>query len=398
MTSSKLIVLLIVASTFFIFMTNGIYALTFAPFATSILGLSPGLVGAIIGMSGFIRIFLDLPLGVTLDRVGRRIPGLIGTLFFAGSAAIGAIATNVIHLIVFQLFQGLSHMFFMSANAVLIADLAPDGQTGRYMSVWQIGINLGGAIGPILAGMILSTSGYRTVLWLSAGISLIPVAFYSVIVWRCRAPRPQRTGAVRRVPLRLVLNDRRIFGGCFAAFASFFVLTGIRATVLPLYSTEILGFDAEAVGQVIGVTSLINSFLLLPSGLLTDKVTSRTMLMGGLALFIVSLGGFVFWTTYPLLVLAASILGGASAMVGPARMVAITEYAPRDAKGTAMGLYRTFQSLAFLFGPLVSGVLYESSSLAPFIASIVICCAAIGIIFTVLSSRTTDSLGENPTR
>jgi MFS family permease len=388
MASSKLIVLLIVASTFFVFMNSGVYTLTFAPFATSILGLSPGLVGAIIGVSGFIRIFLDLPLGVTLDRVGRRVPGLIGTLFFAGSAVIGAVAANIIHLIVFQVLQGLGHMFFMAANAVLIADLAPAGQTGRYMSIWQIGINLGGAIGPILAGMVLITSEYRTVLWLSAGISLIPVALYSVIVWRYRPPRPRHVRTARRIPLTSVLKDHRIFGGCFAAFASFFVLIGIRATILPLYSTQVLGLDAEAVGQVIGVTSLVNSFLLLPSGLLTDKVSRRVMLMGGLALFIVSLGGFVFWTEYPLLVLAASLLGGASAVVGPARMVAVTEYAPRDAKGTAMGLYRTFQSLAFLFGPLVSGVLYESSPLAPFIASIAICCVAIGVIFSVLSPRT----------
>ena len=32
----------------------------------------------------------DLPLGVVLDRVGRRVPGLIGTLCFAASAAIAA--------------------------------------------------------------------------------------------------------------------------------------------------------------------------------------------------------------------------------------------------------------------------------------------------------------------
>jgi MFS family permease len=387
MASSKLIVLLIVASTFFIFLSSGIYALTFAPFATSTLGLSPGLVGAIIGMSGFVRIFLDIPLGVTLDRVGRRVPGLIGTLFFAGSAVIGALASNILHLILFQILQGLGQMFFMAANTVLIADLAPSGQLGRYVSIWQVGINLGDAIGPILAGMILLSSGYRTVFWLSAIILLVPVGLYSLIVWQHRVSRPLRASSRRRIPILSVLKDRRILGGCFAAFASFFVLVGIRSTVFPLYGTQVLHLNTETVGQILGVTSLVNSFLLLPSGLLTDKVSRRTMLISALILFIVSLCGFVFWTEYPLLVLAASILGSASAVIGPSRIVAVTEYAPLDAKGTAMGLYRTFQSLAFLCGPLVSGVLYESSTVTPFLASIAICGAAIGVIASVLPPR-----------
>jgi MFS family permease len=368
-------------------MSIGVYALTFAPFATSIIGLSPGMVGAIMGVSGLVRIFLDLPLGVALDRFGRRVPGLIGTLFFAVSAVIGAVASNVIHLILFQIMQGLGQLFYMAANIVLIADLSPSGKTGRYVSVWQIGINLGEAAGPIMAGMLLVTYGYRTVFWLSAFISLVPVVLYSLIVWQHRANKPLRARSSRRISITSVLKDRRILGGCFAAFASFFVLIGIRSTILPLYSTQVLSLNTEAVGQLIGVTSLVNSFLLIPSGILTDKIHRRIMLMSGLALFVVSLSGFLFWTEYPLLLLSASVFGGASAVVGPSRIVAVTEYAQPEAKGTAMGLYRTFQSLAFLLGPLVSGLLYESSTIAPFIASIAICFAAIVIIASVLSNQ-----------
>jgi MFS family permease len=391
MATSKMIFLLIVASTFFTFMSLGIYALTFAPFATSQLGLAPSLVGAIIGVSGLIRIFLDLPLGVVLDRVGRRVPGLIGTLFFAGSAVIATVASHALHLVLFQLCQGLGQMFFMAANTVLIADLAPSGKLGRYVSLWQIGINLGDAVGPILAGLLLVSDGYQVVFGLSAGITLIPVALYGVIVWQQHG-RSSLRGRARprvRIPIRVVLQNTRILGGCFAAFASFFVLSGIRSTVWPLYSTEVLHLNAAVVGQVLGVTSLVNSVLLLPSGLLTDRVSRRNMLMGGFALFILSLGSFLVWTTSSLLVLTAGILGAASAAVGPARIVAVTESAPPNGRGTAMGLYRTFQSLAFLSGPLVSGVVYEAAPLTPFLVGIGVCGAAIGVIFAVLRPRGT---------
>lgn len=389
MTTSKTIFLLIVASTFFTFLSLGIYALTFAPFATSQLGLSPGLVGAIIGVSGLIRIFLDLPLGVVLDRVGRRVPGLIGTLCFAASAVVAVVASHALHLIVFQLLQGLGQMFFMAANTVLIADLAPSRQLGRYISLWQIGINLGDAIGPMLAGLLLVTAGYRTVFSLSAGITLIPVVLYGVIVWQHRGRGTPRARAPPRIPLRAVLRNTRILGGCFAAFASFFVLSGIRSTVWPLYSTEVLHLDAAVVGQVLGVTSLVNSLLLLPSGLLTDRVSRRGMLMGGFAVFMLSLGGFLVWAAPSLLLLAAGILGAASAAVGPSRIVAVTEHAPPNGRGTAMGLYRTFQSLAFLLGPLVSGVVYEAAPLTPFLVSIGVCGAAIAVIAAVLRPRGT---------
>lgn len=384
MTTSKLIFVLIVLSTFFTFLSLGMYALTFAPFATSQLGLSPGLVGAIIGVSGLIRIFLDLPLGVVLDRVGRRVPGLIGTLCFAGSAVIALVASHALHLVAFQLLQGLGQMFFMAANTVLIADLVPSRQLGRYISLWQIGINLGDAIGPMVAGVLLVTEGYRTVFGLSAGITLLPVLLYGVIVWQHRGRRAPRARAPPRIPIRRVLQNTRILGGCFAAFASFFVLSGVRSTVWPLYSTEVLQLNTAVVGQVLGVTSLVNSVLLLPSGLLTDRVSRRSMLIAGFALFIVSLGGFLVWTDPSLLLLVAGILGAASAAVGPSRIVAVTEHAPPNGRGTAMGLYRTFQSFAFLLGPLVSGIGYEVAPLTPFLVGIGVCGAAIAVIYVVL--------------
>jgi MFS family permease len=387
MTTSKLIFVLIVLSTFFTFVSLGMYALTFAPFATSQLELSPGLVGAIIGVSGLIRIFLDLPLGVVLDRVGRRVPGLMGTLCFAGSAVIALVASNAVHLVIFQLLQGLGQMFFMAANTILIADLVPSRQLGRYISLWQIGINFGDAIGPMVAGLLLVTEGYQTVFGLSAGITLIPVALYGVIVWQHRGRDIPRARAPPRIPIRRVLQNTRILGGCFAAFASFFVLSGIRSTVWPLYSTEVLQLNAAVVGQVLGATSLVNSVLLLPSGLLTDRVSRRSMLMAGFALFIVSLGGFLVWTDPSLLLLTAGILGAASAAVGPSRIVAVTEHAPPNGRGTAMGLYRTFQSFAFLLGPLVSGVGYEAAPLIPFLVGMGVCGAAIAVIYVVLRPR-----------
>jgi MFS family permease len=389
MTTEKLVLICIVMSTFFSFMSQGIFTLTFAPFATNVLELSPSLVGAIIGLSGFIRLFLDLPLGMVLDRVGRRVPGLIGTLFFTGSAVIAVVASHVLHLILFQLLQGLGQMFFMAANTILIADLVPSKQLGRYISIWQIGINLGDAVGPILAGLLLVTTGYRTVFGLSAGITLVPVVLFTVIVWLYHTTQPSRPRAPPRIPVRAVLKNTRILGGCFAAFASFFVLSGIRSTVWPLYSAEVLGLTAVVVGQVLGVTSLVNSLLLLPSGLLTDKVSRRVMLVGGFALFILSLGGFCVWTIHPLLLLAAGILGAASAAVGPSRLVSVTEHAPPNGRGTAMGLYRTFQSFAFLSGPLVSGVVYETNVLAPFLVCILVCVVAMGFIYMVLRPRST---------
>jgi MFS family permease len=384
MTTSKMIFLLIVTSTFFTFLSLGMYTLTFAPFATSQLGLSPGLVGAIIGVSGLIRIFLDLPLGVMLDRVGRRVPGLIGTLFFTGAAVIATVASHALHLILFQLFQGLGQMFFMAANTVLIADLVPSEKLGRYISLWQIGINLGDAVGPILAGLLLVSDGYRTVFSLSASITLIPIVLYGMIVWQHYGKSYPQARVPLRIPIRAVLQNTRILGGCFAAFASFFVLSGIRSTVWPLYSNEVLHLNAVVVGQVLGVTSLINSMLLFPSGLLTDRVSRRGMLTGSFVLFILSLGGFLIWTAPSLLIMAAGILGAASAAVGPSRIVAVTEYAPPNGRGTAMGLYRTFQSLALLSGPLISGLVYEATPLTPFLVSIGVCGVAIVVIFVVL--------------
>lgn len=388
MRSTTFNLFLVILSTFLTFVCVGVYAVTFATFAVQSLGVSPTLLGTIIGTSGLVRIFFELPVGVMLDRIGRKIPGLVGATLFSIATLVCALAGDIYYLLAFQVLQGLGQMFYMAANIVLVSDLSPSGKAGRYMSLWQMGITLGEAAGPVVGGALATLYDLRTAFWFSFAVSIpSAVIFYLISVPR----RPKMNGAtetssgVKGLAVFGVLRDRRILGGCFAAFASFFTVTGIRTTILPIYGTKHLGLDEASVGLLLGVSSAVNFLLLLPSGVLSDRLGRRLMLGAGLSLFSVSVVGYIVFKSFLILVVPSIIFGVASAMVGPSRIVVVTDYARPDEKGTAMGAYRTFQSLAFLLGPMVAGALLEfHSPEAAFASSIIICVVAIALIQMVL--------------
>ncbi|MFQ6075365.1 MAG: MFS transporter [Candidatus Bathyarchaeia archaeon] len=385
MRSATFTLFLVTLSTFLTFVCIGVYAVTFATFATS-LEISPAMVGAIIGTSGLVRIFLDMPVGVLVDRVGRKIPGLIGTMLFSVAALVCALARDVYYLVAFQVLQGLSQMFYMAATIVLVSDLSPSSKAGRYMSLWQTGLVLGQSIGPVVGGGLADLYNERAAFWFSFIVSIAPITIYLVSVPRrteltevTKAPKTGQGTAVLGV-----LKDKRILGGCFAAFASFFTVIGIRTTLLPIYGTR-LGLDKTSVGVLVGISGAVNTILLLPSGVLSDRLGRRLMLTAGLSLFSVSVVGYILSKSFLTLVVPSVLFGVASAIVGPSRIVAVTDYAKPGEKGTAMGAYRTFQSLALVLGPMVAGALLELySPEAAFASSIVICMVAVALIRMVL--------------
>ncbi len=386
MNSPTLVLALTTLSTFLTFVNISAYTVMFAPFASSF-GLSAAMVGTLIGISGLSRVFLDLPAGLVLDRIGRRIPALIGATIFSAGALILAISTDVYHLIIFQVLQGLGQMFTVVASIALVADSSPPGKSGRYMSLWQTGLSLGETVGPIVGGLLATIYNYRVAFWLNLVVSLAPMAIFAFGL--PSKTRPERVpGGLWRdgwATIFRLLQNRRVLAGCFTSFASFFAYQAVRSTILPLYSTRGLFLSLASVGTLLTLSSIVNVMALIPSGVLSDKLGRGTMIVAGLSLQAVSAVGYAVSGDFLTLIFPSLIFGVGNALVGPSRIVIVTESAKPEERGMALGAYRTFQSLAFLFGPLAAGLLIEFVSFSAALGAIVaVCAVAAGTIFAII--------------
>ncbi|ELZ55158.1 MULTISPECIES: MFS transporter [Halorubrum] len=177
------------------------------------------------------------------------------------------------------------------------------------------------------------------------------------------------TDTDRRV---IVLALARMVG---AAGNSFLIV------VLPLYVSSDLvdiegllgaevGVGAAAVtlteplliGIVLSLFGFLNSLSQPFTGRLSDRVGARRpFVLAGILLLGTASGLYTVATSYPVLVALRAIQGLGAALIIPATVALVNEYAASDAdRGGNFGVYNTFRLIGFGFGPVLAGAVVEA--------------------------------------
>ena len=151
--------------------------------------------------------------------------------------------------------------------------------------------------------------------------------------------------------------------------------------VLPLYITSDLvdiesllgaevGVGAAAVtlteplliGVVLSLFGFLNSLSQPFTGRLSDRVGARRpFVLAGILLLGTASGLYTVATSYPVLVALRAIQGLGAALIIPATVALVNEYAASDAdRGGNFGVYNTFRLIGFGFGPVLAGAVVEA--------------------------------------
>ncbi|EMA59978.1 major facilitator superfamily MFS_1 [Halorubrum distributum JCM 13561] len=185
--------------------------------------------------------------------------------------------------------------------------------------------------------------------------------------------------------------------------------------VLPLYITSDVvdiqrllgtevGVGAAAVtlteplliGVVLSLFGFLNSLSQPFTGRLSDRVgRRRPFVLAGILLLGTASGLYTIATSYPALVALRAIQGLGAALIIPATVALVNEYAASDTdRGGNFGVYNTFRLIGFGFGPVLAGAVVEAGpyDLSPiglpvldgFDAAFVAACAGAYLSFTLV--------------
>jgi MFS transporter, ACS family, aldohexuronate transporter len=197
--------------------------------------------------------------GRLVDVVGTRTGFLIIMLFWSLACASHGLATSVAMLAVSRFLLGLGEGGGFPAATRAVAEWFPVHERSTAMGIINAGTAIGGVVSAPLIALVLSTSDWRTVFYLTGAIGLVWTAWW----WRdyfIPAVHPRLGGAERE---RLVstatatsdetpawsslLHLRQTWGLVIAKFLSdaawYFYLFW-----LPRYLYDARGFDIKAVG------------------------------------------------------------------------------------------------------------------------------------------------------
>jgi MFS family permease len=325
-------------------------------------GDDPALVGLAMGIYGLTQGLLQIPFGMASDRFGRKRVIVIGLIIFAAGSLLAAAAPTLSWLLAGRALQGAGAV--SAAVTALLADLTRDAVRTKAMALVGASIGLMFALSLVVAPPLAAAIGLSG-LFVMTGV--LAIAGIGIVLWVVPPapsldayPQASRLGGLAQVlrhPGLLRLNVgvfvlHAVQLAMWVAVPALLVQAGLDKNAhwqayLPavLLSFGFMGavFAMERRGHLRAVfLASIGMILLVQLGfglLVAQDVGSAALWPLGVLLFVFFCGFNALEATQPSLV---------------------TRLAPAHARGAALGVYNTLQSLGFFTGGALGGWLAKS--------------------------------------
>ena len=165
-------------------------------FVTEGLKQGVGLVGIGFLCAAATQAVMLIPAGRWTDRSGRRGSMLVGTATLTASMLLLALETGAVGFLLAMAASGLASAFLAPASAAVVGDLTRGLSGGRVVSAYQMVGDLGGILGPLIAGALADAAGFQWAFAAGVVIGLIALAFVVVMPETLRRePRDATLGA-----------------------------------------------------------------------------------------------------------------------------------------------------------------------------------------------------------
>src|SRR6266540_4680921 len=131
----------------------------------------------IVDIYGFLLASSLITMGRLGDRIGRRRLLLIGATTFGAASALAAFSTSAAMLIGARAALGVAAATLMPSTLSLIRNMFQDpGQRTTAIGVWAMSLSLGGAVGPLVGGLMLEFFWWGSVFLLAVPLIVVLLA------------------------------------------------------------------------------------------------------------------------------------------------------------------------------------------------------------------------------
>jgi MFS family permease len=141
-----------------------------------------------------------------------------------------------------------------------------------------------------------------------------------------------------------------------------------RVPILPLYAQS-LGAGPATVGWVMAMSTLTGVVLKAPAGAVSDLVGRGRVLVVAALVFAALPFAYLAAGSLAALMVIRAVHGSATALFGPVAAAAVSDLAPRQERGRALGLYSAVQGAGQAAGAALAGTLASLGLPTVFVAS-----------------------------
>ena len=333
------------------------------------------LVGAALGAYGLAQAFLQVPFGMASDRLGRKPVLVAGLLIFAAGSFLAAGATDIWTAIAGRTLQGAGAI--SAVVVALAADLTREQHRTKVMALIGATIGASFALSLVAAPALYRVIGMGGLFVLTGVLSLAAIG---VVAWVV-PPVPAQLPTPGAGGLRVAMLDAELLRLNLGIFALHAVQMAMFVVVPPLLVAG--GLPVYAHWQLYLPVVLASFALMLPPVLRADRRNAaRPVMLGAIALLCAvqiglaaAHGGVV---VLGLLLLAFFTAFNVLEALIPSL---VSRVAPAHARGAAIGIYNTTQTLGLFVGGVAGGWLAERFGAAVVFAA----CALLALAWLALA-------------
>jgi len=155
-------------------------------YGATILGLDAAQIGVIMTSAAVLDMLLFLPVGVTMDRFGRKVATVPSFVVMAAGVALIPLTSSYLGLLLASLVIGFGNGLGSGTMMTLGADLAPAGATGEFLGLWRLVGDAGSVGGPLVVGGLAGVAGLRGSAFVLAAIGITAALMFAFLVRETR--------------------------------------------------------------------------------------------------------------------------------------------------------------------------------------------------------------------
>jgi len=322
------------------------------------------LVGIALGTYGLTQAMLQIPYGMASDVYGRKRTIIFGLLLFALGSFIAAVGSNIYVIILGRAVQGAGAI--SAPVMAFLSDLTREQHRTKAMALVGSSIGLMFALSLVGSPLLYRCIGMGGIFALTGLLALAAIWVVVSVVPKERAGKVEPEEQVEPARLRDVLRNPDLLRLNLGIFSLHAVQMAIFV-VVPLALVSAGGLPVGEHWKVYLPVVLASFVLMLPAIIYAEKKDAiKPVFLSCIGLMAVVQTGFVFelqnFTAVVILLLGFFVAFNILEATLPSL---VSRTAPARAKGAALGVYNTTQSLGLFVGGAAGGWLMQHHGRTP---------------------------------
>jgi DHA2 family multidrug resistance protein-like MFS transporter len=237
----------------------------------------------IIDIYGFLVAGSLLTMGTLGDRIGRRRLLLIGAAAFGAASVLAAFSSSAEQLIASRALLGIAGATVAPSTLSLIRNMfLDDRQRTTAIAIWITAYSVGGAIGPVVGGLVLQFFWWGAVFLLAVPVMVLVLVLGPMLLPEYRDPKAGRPDLVSAAlslaaVLTVIFGLKQIAQDGFSILPALSILGGVALGVVfvrrqltladPLIDLRLFrmpDFSASVTTYALGCLVIFGGFLFIP--------------------------------------------------------------------------------------------------------------------------------------